>query len=613
MVNLNGNNVIADGGTGNGGGITINGSTGVTNGGNISTNSNSGNGGAINVNGGTGNVDVGNISSMSTDGNGGNTSVTAGGTITTGIIDTSSTNGAGGGITTNSGGDTTTGNLIASGGAGNGGAINSTSGGNLTTGSIDASSNTGDGGSFTGTAGSGNIMTGVIDVSSTGGLGGQVTTNSENIMVGGGINANGGTTGGTILITTTDTMNTLVSGGGGPNSINGNITANGVDGGRINLSANGGHQVDGTVQANGTTGDGGVVVLQTAAPGTNDLNVVINGLVQATNNACSSGNVALNTGPGANLLATGTGTIDVGGNIVFGNADPVTGDPVAPPGGLLIVAGITLQACGSIIFNGIVPQPPQDVIPVIGPSNAPIIVNQPQQQFIPFLNNRDQTRIIEGSVEKNAFEPGPKATKIIQASKSYRNNFDQSELARLSKEGNLVKQMEERFISIDNGNIVFAPDKTIVVKVKEGKVIIPGGSVVFISENGADSAIYDLHQTGANGVKVVSEGKMMSLHPGKMIFLSKAKTSNFGHIDHQCKIIGHRNPQHKQLSDDVRAFAVNFSIPSAIKKVQPFRKMMKSSDKKDKVVIKKLLMNAVLLKEAMPYQGPYMSTGHINP
>lgn len=180
-------------------------------------------------------------------------------------------------------------------------------------------------------------------------------------------------------------------------------------------------------------------------------------------------------------------------------------------------------------------------------------------------------------------------------------------------EGNDVEQSQSRFISINKGRIIFAPDKTIVVKVKEGQVIIPGGAVVMIDENSADSAIFDLHQTGKNGVKVVSEGKMIDLHPGRMLFLSKGSKSNFEEIDHDCKLIGYQNPVHKKLSDDVTAFSMRFSIPSAIKKVQPFRKMMDSKDKNDRAVINKLLLNAVLLREHMPYKGPFMSTANINP
>ncbi|MBZ0188736.1 MAG: hypothetical protein K8F91_21005, partial [Candidatus Obscuribacterales bacterium] len=113
-------------------------------------------------------------------------------------------------------------------------------------------------------------------------------------------------------------------------------------------------------------------------------------------------------------------------------------------------------------------------------------------------------------------------------------------------------------------------------------------------------AIYDLHQTSGNGVKVISEGKMIALHPGNMIFLSRENTDDFSKIDHDCKLIGYNDPRHKKLSDNVDAFSMDFSIPSVIKKVQPFRHMMNSTEKRDRLMIRKLIMNAVLLRDQMP-------------
>ncbi|HMP51607.1 MAG TPA: hypothetical protein PKD05_08630, partial [Candidatus Melainabacteria bacterium] len=62
---------------------------------------------------------------------------------------------------------------------------------------------------------------------------------------------------------------------------------------------------------------------------------------------------------------------------------------------------------------------------------------------------------------------------ILPASKTFQNSFDKQELTRLVAEGNDVEQSQSRFISINKGRIIFAPDKTITVKVKEGQVIIP--------------------------------------------------------------------------------------------------------------------------------------------
>jgi len=226
----------------------------------------------------------------------------------------------------------------------------------------------------------------------------------------------------------------------------------------------------------------------------------------------------------------------------------------------------------------------------------------------------DQTRILEGTVTKTYIPMRATAKGLIPASKTYQSRFQTGEISRLRKEGNVIaKASENGYLDLDRGNIIFAPDKDIVVSLNEGTVHIPAGAVVAVMENGADSAILDLHQSGPSGVKIVSENKLLSLHPGKMIVLSRSKSDSFEDIEHECKQIGYMNPKTKQLSNDVRAFGMYFSIPSAIKKLQPLRNMVSSRDRQDQKTMQKLLMNAVLLREQLPYKGPFMTTANINP
>lgn len=655
---LNGGNFSSRSTVGSGGSINLNGGTGDINVGTVFTSSNTGNAGPINI-ATTGNITTDNLSADSNAGNAADITVNGGGNVTTGNVRTSANGGfsanisltAGGDlvadnlvtssnghragdITTSSGGNTTIDFIAAGSNGGDGGAVNSTAGGDLTTNQIILNSNGGNGGSFTATANNGALTTGAINVSSSNRQGGSVNTSSQSAIIGGAINANGGTNGGTVSISVQNPLS--IGGAGFFSSIAGNVTANGGsgNGGTIAFFSQGSltQFFGNTISANGGT-TGGVITFNDSVGGAGTSTYNINGTVQAHVTGTippagpNSGVVGFNAGPGQDMILNVGGSILAGQQVTLGNLDPATGLPnFATPSGLIVTNPFIPDPNNPnppfftplVVFNGtqFIPPTPADSgsTSAFGSSfsNVNSVSNNIAELIGQFLPT-DQTRIIEGSVQKSIDIGKTRVSNVLPASKTFRNSFDKQELTRLVAEGNDVEQSQSRFISINKGRIIFAPDKTIVVKVKEGQVIIPGGAVVMIDENSADSAIFDLHQTGKNGVKVVSEGKMIDLHPGRMLFLSKGSKSNFEEIDHDCKLIGYQNPVHKKLSDDVTAFSMRFSIPSAIKKVQPFRKMMDSKDKNDRAVINKLLLNAVLLREHMPYKGPFMSTANINP
>lgn len=227
----------------------------------------------------------------------------------------------------------------------------------------------------------------------------------------------------------------------------------------------------------------------------------------------------------------------------------------------------------------------------------------------------DQTKILEGFVEKQINFAKGNALNLISGSKTYSNSFDQNgaETARLAKEGVvLASNSNGNFINIDKGNVVFAPKEDIVVGTHEGNVHIPKGAVVLIMETGADVAIANLHQNNTRDVKIVSGGKLVSLCPGRALLLSRVETDDFNDVGHPFQMIGYRKPDAKKLNDSITAFKMEFSIPSAMAKVQPIRQMMNSNDPQDKKIVKNLLMNAIMLQEKTIYRGPFMTTGDIS-
>ena len=143
-----------------------------------------------------------------------------------------------------------------------------------------------------------------MSATGTGGNGGSVTTNSS-VLVLNGVDASGdsintqsvGGNGGIVSITTTSPLVFTIGSAGNltGNGTAGNINANGVNGGFITFtntgnSTDGNQVVNGTITANGTTGNGGNVLFQ-GPSSTAPLTVTFNtgSSVEANNTADDSG------------------------------------------------------------------------------------------------------------------------------------------------------------------------------------------------------------------------------------------------------------------------------------------------------------------------------------
>lgn len=129
----------------------------------------------------------------------------------------------------------------------------------------------------------------------------------------------------------------LTVGAAGSNAVEGPITANGVDGGRIDISSGGGLSVaaTGLIQANGSTGSGGKILIAMSPVGSGKLTVDNQGTIEATNIASDSGFIGLHSGAGNDAAITGGGTLMAGDTVSLGNLNTTTLalDPVAAGNG----------------------------------------------------------------------------------------------------------------------------------------------------------------------------------------------------------------------------------------------------------------------------------------
>lgn len=130
---------------------------------------------------------------------------------------------------------------------------------------------------------------------------------------------------------------------------------------------------------------------------------------------------------------------------------------------------------------------------------------------------------------------------------------------------------------------------------------------MFIMENGNDVDIYDLHQSKLDAVKVVSGKKLIALNPGRLLVLSRQQTRDFDKVSGQMRCIGYRNAREEDINDDIKAFAMDFSIPSALTMVIPLQRMMTADSGSAQKAIDKVLRDSALLMELTASAGPFKS------
>ncbi len=564
----------------------------------INTSNAAGNGGNINVVANGGNVGLGgfavNASGGGAAGNGGNINISG----STGIL-------AGG-------------NIISSGsavGAGNGGAISLSSNGNIAVNTLQ---------SFGGAAGNG----------------GSITSNSANLSVLGiGPDGNSISTfatngnGGIVSVNTTST-NPFIVGSPVPNGTASGIASNGFNGGgRVTIASNG-VTVNSPISANGGTGSGGVVTLVANNPANINPVFNINSPISTIGAIVNSGVVGIGSGPGQPLTlnVNGGGSINAGNQLTIGNLNTVTGLPAGLPSGLITISPTPSAVLPAAPFNtpvivyngGSLPTPTSPTVNLSGSGRgfdfAALLLSQRSLQNPEILGLRiptDLTPVFDQeqlSVEINqendelVRKASVGSRVLIDGQTTYKSNFSKEDIAKLAAEGIvLLGDTSGNSFGLEQGNMVFAPTQDIVVHAGETSIIVPSGAVVFVMKTAGDVAVFDLHQSKENAVHIVADKKLITLDPGRLVVLTKQSVRDFERTVGPYRWIGYRNPREEDINSELKAFGMDFSIPSALTNVIPLKNMLSSNNQLDRVTIEKILKNSALLGELTNGAGPFRS------
>ncbi|MEI9914206.1 MAG: hypothetical protein WDN66_04515 [Candidatus Saccharibacteria bacterium] len=141
-----------------------------------------------------------------------------------------------------------------------------------------------------------------------------------------------------------------------------------------------------------------------------------------------------------------------------------------------------------------------------------------------------------------------------------------------------------------------SPDRDIAINTGNATVSIASGATIFVMSSTAGMIIYDLNQTKPKQVSVVVHKHKLILEPGHMLVLTRQKAKSFEELEANCHRVSYRRPEEINLpGDDMTAFAAGFSISSALTRIIPLKQLINSNEKRDQILLDKLIKTAVIL------------------
>lgn len=197
--------------------------------------------------------------------------------------------------------------------------------------------------------------------------------------------------------------------------------------------------------------------------------------------------------------------------------------------------------------------------------------------------------LMNAAIHPVAFTYAKKATHSISG--GYINSVD---LVSLPGGGRL----ENTYFNIEQGNALLNLDKDIRINTHAASICIKAGATVFLMESAMGTVVYDLAQTNSKQVSVIVDNDVMTMTPGQMLVLTKQNTHKFEDLEADCHSINYRRALEINLpNSEIKGFAAQFSILSAIRKIEPLQKLTISTDKHDQLFLDRLLRLAVVMGE----------------
>ena len=393
-------------------------------------------------------------------------------------------------------------------------------------------------------------------------------------------------------------------------TVTGGISADGNSGGNITMLAN---SVDigpgALISADATTGNGGRIEFQGDLP----ITVLNDGTIRATNTADSSGLIAFNSTPLNAVNVNGTGTMLAGNAVTFGRMNPLTLMPVMPiaiaPTNNFSLGDVSMQQ-GGVVGNRILvgqnslPAPPAtDLVSQMVPSiettfsllsNSLALVSAPANALIA----TDKTPISLGVISQ-ADTGGPplggSGIETLRVSSSHTSPINNASTQILPGRKGAVALLQ--------GRMLVTADEDLIVETQLGSVSIKSGAVVLLNLWSNNLAVYDLMDKGFADVTIKIGNSVTALSPGTVTYLTKNKSATIKELNTENFPL--RNIVKAEDNDSLTAYSADFSLPSAIARIDVLRSAVKSNASAERKLFDQLCKNAAVLHTLHQNRGAF--------
>jgi len=158
-----------------------------------------------------------------------------------------------------------------------------------------------------------------------------------------------------------------------------------------------------------------------------------------------------------------------------------------------------------------------------------------------------------------------------------------------------------KMANLSRGSVLFAPSINTLVKTPFGMISIAAKSIVLVMCYSGGIAIFDLHDTHADDVKIQIGFDKISLAPGRAAVMSQLPVASLEQCN-PAQALPYRHIQRSEVGEKITAFTSEFSLMHACQAVQPVKQLILSSKPKARRISSSLLKTAGILGE--------LSAGH---
>lgn len=157
-----------------------------------------------------------------------------------------------------------------------------------------------------------------------------------------------------------------------------------------------------------------------------------------------------------------------------------------------------------------------------------------------------------------------------------------------------IKDAVSEKIALFEGTTLFVPHNDMIVETAHGNVHIASNSVVLVSSNLNDLAVYDIHDHKKGSIWIETTGKRLNLAPGRHIVITTDESGNFA-MANAIQTIPHCDITRMPGEEAKTIFISEFSIPAAINAVGSLKALATSDDPDLQKVSGRVMKTAAIL------------------